>query len=296
MKNLTYSFITPHHNNPEFLNRLINSIPERNDLEIIVVDDNSDPSKKPVNLRSDVKLISIDSEHSKGAGHARNLGMQSAHGRWLLFPDSDDFYEKGFLDELDKYANSNYDIVYFGVYYSYDLVTKQVWKSKFDNYLKQLSLFPNDIYIKKSVSFFHNEPWCKMLKKKFINDIKAVYEEVPIANDAWFSMYVASKTNNIAGITNKLYYWVRNPKGLTNSKKNYRQILNRQKYMNKILQLRIENGAWNTIDPLWRGFGRDFKSVGFFNALFLRLISIKDGYPLIRWFYHYILDNIYNRR
>lgn len=296
MDNFTYSFIVPHRNNPNLLNRLINSIPQRNDLEIIVVDDNSDPVNIPVNLRNDVKLICIDSEHSKGAGHARNVGLKAAKGTWLLFPDCDDFYEKDFLKELDKYRNSNYDIVYFNIYYSIDLTTGHVWKSKFDDYLIKLNLSPNDSYLKKSVSFFHNEPWCKMLKREFINKIQARYEEVPIANDAWFSIYTASQTENITGITKKLYYWVRNPNGLTNSKKTFHQFLNRQKYMNKILQLRIHNKAWNTIDPLWRGLGRDIKCLGLFKALLLRLISIKDGYPLFLWTYHYFLDKINHRR
>lgn len=295
MKNLTYSFVTPHHNNPELLDRLISSIPEREDLEIIVVDDNSDPSKIPVNLRKDVRLICIDKDHSKGAGHARNVGLNAAKGKWLLFPDSDDFYEIGFLNELDKYANSAYDIVYFGVYYSIDLKTKKFWKSKYDDYLTRLNLNPNDLHARKSVSFFHNEPWCKMLKRNFINEIHAEFEEVPIANDAWFSIYTASKTSNIAGIPNKLYYWVRNPNGLTNRKKSFNQVVERQRYMNKILQLRIQNGAWNTIDPLWRGFGRDIKTLGLSEALLLRLLCVKDGYPIVRWFYHYLLDLLFHR-
>ena len=38
-----YSFIIPHKNCPELLWRCIQSIPERADVQIIVVDDNSDP-------------------------------------------------------------------------------------------------------------------------------------------------------------------------------------------------------------------------------------------------------------
>lgn len=36
-----YSFIIPHHNSPDLLNRYLKSIPQREDIEIIVVDDNS---------------------------------------------------------------------------------------------------------------------------------------------------------------------------------------------------------------------------------------------------------------
>ena len=77
MKNITYSFIIPHHNTPELLARCIYSIPNRDDVEIIVVDDNSDEDKKACSSRLDVRIIFIDKEHTKGAGHARNVGLEA---------------------------------------------------------------------------------------------------------------------------------------------------------------------------------------------------------------------------
>ena len=46
--NMNYSIIIPHKNTPELLRRCIKSIPQRDDLEIIIVDDNS--SKEIVNF------------------------------------------------------------------------------------------------------------------------------------------------------------------------------------------------------------------------------------------------------
>ena len=39
-----YSFIIPHRNTPKLLQRLLDSIPERDDVEIVIIDDNSDNS------------------------------------------------------------------------------------------------------------------------------------------------------------------------------------------------------------------------------------------------------------
>jgi len=41
-----YSFIIPHKNCPDLLQRCVDSIPERDDVQVIVVDDNSDEGKK----------------------------------------------------------------------------------------------------------------------------------------------------------------------------------------------------------------------------------------------------------
>ena len=71
-----YSIIIPHKNCPELLNQCVASIPERDDIQIIVADDNSDEGKKPVIRRSGVEVILLDAENAKGAGRARNVGLE----------------------------------------------------------------------------------------------------------------------------------------------------------------------------------------------------------------------------
>ena len=51
---IVYSFIIPHKNCPVLLNRCLDSIPIRDDVQIIVVDDNSDVDKKPTLSRQDI--------------------------------------------------------------------------------------------------------------------------------------------------------------------------------------------------------------------------------------------------
>lgn len=51
---INYSFIIPHRNVPHLLQRCIDSIPKRDDIQIIIVDDNSDP--KIVNFECFPKL------------------------------------------------------------------------------------------------------------------------------------------------------------------------------------------------------------------------------------------------
>ncbi len=40
-KDTVFSIIIPHHNIPDLLGRCLRSIPERDDIQVIVVDDNS---------------------------------------------------------------------------------------------------------------------------------------------------------------------------------------------------------------------------------------------------------------
>ena len=110
---INYTIIIPHYNCPDLLNRLLDSIPQRMDLEIIVIDDNSFLDKRPKVCRNDVKVIQLQAEESKGAGYARNVGIKHAVGEWLLFADSDDYYMNNFVNKLDDFKDSKYDIIFF---------------------------------------------------------------------------------------------------------------------------------------------------------------------------------------
>ena len=86
---INYSFIIPHRNVPHLLQRCIDSIPKRDDIQIIIVDDNSDP--KIVNFECfpglNEKCVEVYfTKEGKGAGYARNIGLTYAKGKWFLFP------------------------------------------------------------------------------------------------------------------------------------------------------------------------------------------------------------------
>ena len=108
---IKYSFVIPHKNAKALLQRCVNSIPLRSDVEIIIIDDNSKESQKPIIDCDRIKVVHLSRNESKGAGHARNVGLSLVTGEWVLFPDSDDYYVEGFLDVLDSINNNDIDIV-----------------------------------------------------------------------------------------------------------------------------------------------------------------------------------------
>jgi len=92
---LNYSIIIPHKDIPDLLQRCLDSIPVRDDVEVIVVDDNSDPRK--VDFEHFPQWKGKDyhyflTKEGKGAGYARNVGLDHAQGRWIIFADADDFF------------------------------------------------------------------------------------------------------------------------------------------------------------------------------------------------------------
>jgi len=94
MRNL--SIIIPHYNTPELLYKLIDSIPQSPDVQIIVVDDNSNHHLQILTELQkkycDLVQFYTNNTRRKGAGTCRNIGLQHADGKWILFADADDFF------------------------------------------------------------------------------------------------------------------------------------------------------------------------------------------------------------
>src|SRR5580658_4114105 len=74
-------------------------------MEIIVVDDGSDPpSKLPADLASDPRVRLLRHEINQGAGRARDTGVAAAQGDWIAFLDSDDYWLPGTLTPRLEFA------------------------------------------------------------------------------------------------------------------------------------------------------------------------------------------------
>ena len=238
MKN--YSIIIPHKNSPELLDRCLASIPQRNDIEIIVVDDNSDSAKKPQTSRTDVKIICLQAKDSKGAGRARNVGLKEATGKWLLFADADDYYINNHINKLDELKDSDYDIVFF----DYDTNLRS-GHTPFSTRLNQM--LNGGKRDRANFKHMSNAPWNKMYKRTFVIENNIQFEEIPIQNDAYFVHKASSLTDNFHYINEKLYYYEINDKGVTLKKRKKEDIERSITTTIRTDKLKAKSGAWDCI-------------------------------------------------
>ena len=177
---------------PELLQRCLDSIPQRDDLEVIVVDDNSNPDivdfeNFPGTNRKNVRTI-LDKKGG-GGGYARNLGLSLATGKWVLFADSDDYFTYCFNDMLEKYKYSDADIIYFNVVGSHSDYYTYVRQGQHLN--KYINMAENNRSLsEKKLRYLFGEPWCKLVKKKVIDDNNIRFDCTPVHNDTTFSYLV----------------------------------------------------------------------------------------------------------
>ena len=214
MEQINYSFIIPHKNCPNLLKRCVGSIPERDDVQVIVVDDNSDEGKKPIINRKNVEVIHLDANQSKGAGRARNVGLKHARGKWLLFADADDYYVDNFLDVLDNKGNSDADVIYFNVAYLNRMGKEVKGGSRWNKIIENYCIDKESIDL---IKYRIHVPWNKMVKREYVKTYGFSFEEVPNGNDAMFSYQIGYFSNKIEVVHNKLYVYTINTHSITHS-------------------------------------------------------------------------------
>ena len=110
------SIITPCYNSALFLKETTESVINQTftDCEWIITDDkSSDNSVEIIKEINDPRIKLIIAKKNGGAGHARNLSLEKATGRFITFLDADDFWEPNFLEEMIGFMKKeNAEIAY----------------------------------------------------------------------------------------------------------------------------------------------------------------------------------------
>lgn len=204
---ITYSIIIPHKDIPELLQRCLDSIPVREDTEVIVVDDNSnrnivDPQSFPGKDRSDVRIIFT--HKGGGTGYAQNVGMSYATGKWILFIGADDFFTDELSPFLDRMKDAEEDLIIFdhrsvlSSNINTPVVRSAYLSSMIDDYLSG-RIDENRIRCNYIVST------CKLIRRDLIENHHIRFNETRWSNDNYFSAQVSCYAKSIKVCDDVIY-------------------------------------------------------------------------------------------
>lgn len=238
-----YSIIIPHYNIPDLLARCLRSIPEREDVQVIVVDDNSPNQGAYLSTIPELKRKNVEFYPNKdglGAGHVRNVGLSHAKGKWIVFSDSDDFFVENISEIFDKYVDETSDILYFNIK-SCD--SNDVTKILSENRERLFELYKNtgdDRYFR----ICYTEPWGKFIKHQLIKDNHIQFQETKANNDLLFAMKSGLSAKTVLPVNVPLYWYVYREGSLGHSAK-----------LEPIEKIRDRVRAWNSSQELLNSNG-----------------------------------------
>lgn len=185
---ISYSIIIPHRNIPILLRRCLASIPRREDIEIIVVDDGSNLdliTEETFNdfiSQTSIRLILLK-EHL-GVSHCRNVGLNYARGKWIYFVDADDFFMPNAIEMLGRYRDSNADVICFHTCAKNSETLENSLRGIAYNNLIDTAA-SGEISLNFMLAFLHTT-WSKMVKRSFLFDNKIFFQEDTLI---WTDMY-----------------------------------------------------------------------------------------------------------
>ncbi len=169
----------------EFLPKLFDSIPQRDEIEIIVVDNSKEPVQRD-EIKSDREIVLLHSAPERHAGGSRNDGMAAAKGKWLLFADSDDFYTPEAFDIYYEHLNTDAEIVYTGMGGVYADTGEP--SDRGDRYIEMVHNYCTGVIDKQQLIIGFSSPCCKMVSHDLVDREELKYDEIRAGNDIYFSL------------------------------------------------------------------------------------------------------------
>lgn len=191
--NYIYSIIIPHYNIPELLVRCLKSIPVREDIQVIVVDDCSPDAftykERFPEIFSRPYLEWYSTPIGGSAGRARNIGLQHAKGKWILFADADDFFVPNMYELLSSHSNDDADVIFF-MADSVDTLTLQ----SSDRHIgrnESIDLFLNRDCNCVEAILNYTVVWATIYSASLIKKFNLRFDEILCGNDIMFAVMAA---------------------------------------------------------------------------------------------------------
>lgn len=210
------SVIIPVYNRERLIKNALNSVLKQtiaDRLEIICVDDGS--TDKTVEVIKEYQKkhenIFLFQQENSGPGIARNLGIDNAHGEYIIFLDSDDWVPERAYELLLNYAREkDADVIVGKMLRKIKGIRNNQWYS-IDRYDELFEYIQDkncaDSYL---VPVIMTSPWNKIIKTSLIKENHIKFPDERLAEDFIFGMYVFKYAKKVFLLNEVVYMYESN--------------------------------------------------------------------------------------
>lgn len=209
----TVSVIIPVFNAEKYISTCIESLISQSysDFEIICVDDGS-TDNSPRILQQYMFIdprIKIIEQKNQFAGNARNTGMEVASGKYCMFLDIDDFFEKNMIElQVRQIEKDHADICICDA----DIYNDQTGTFRKSEWLLAKSYIPHVPFNREEIKdhiFFIKTPaaWNMIISAAFIKKYALRFQETKNTNDLYFTYAVLNLAQKITVVDMVLVHY-----------------------------------------------------------------------------------------
>lgn len=207
------SIIVPFYNIKRYIKENIDSITQQSysNLEIIYVDDGSTDSTLEIihDLAKSDSRIQIIKQKNQGAGAARNNGLRYASGKYVIFLDADDYFDRNLIEKLVIQAERMQSEVCICKAFALQENGKKVEMNYNNTIFKQYcnKVFSAYDIVTNILTSFSVEPWNKLYRRDFLVDLGIQFQELRKTNDLYFTSVTLVNAKRIAVVDEHLIYY-----------------------------------------------------------------------------------------
>lgn len=197
------SIIVPIYNAEKYLNKCVDSLinQTKKELEIILINDGSTDKSAEIIEKYQDNRIKYYKNKNQGIGKTRNFGIRKATGKYIMFCDSDDYYELNMCELMyEKMEKENLDLVICDFYKEYENEIVEEKLPSFSNTnLKEKPTLIRTINL---------APWNKIYRKEIITTNNIYFEEKLKYEDTPFVAKALAVSKKVGKIDECLNHYI----------------------------------------------------------------------------------------
>lgn len=208
------SVIIPVYNVEPYLHQCIDSVLVQSfhDFELILVDDGSTDNCGAIcdEYAARDNRIYVIHQENKGQGYARNVGMDQAVGKYIIFLDSDDYWLPSTLETLHTEATRNQtQVLVFGARLFWEEKEESETECSYRHTIENgvVRSGPERLKITMEAKEYHSQPWLRFYLLDYLKKKGLRFDEGTIHEDARFSFLSFLFAERVECIDEQLYQY-----------------------------------------------------------------------------------------